>query len=99
MLGESTFQVSTTALSSQSCYYPCIFKNSHHRPEDVHVAQPDVKDSSVAKVAKQQPTKATPKTLDEAISAAMLSTKIYGAHAVESRMAWELVEEMEASSR
>ena len=84
--------------------------NSHHRPENVHVA----KASSAEAVNGSEVVngdsvngddingavpKSAPKTLEEAISAAMLASKVYGKTSVESRMAWEVVEEMEASNR
>lgn len=86
---------------------PCFFgpsflssTHSHHRPEDVHVATSANKavESSKEKVVAAKKKTLPPQTLDQAISAAMLATKVYGSHAVESRMAWETVEEMEASS-
>eukprot|EP00977_Amphora_coffeiformis_P017477 scaffold5744_cov159-Amphora_coffeaeformis.AAC.6 len=70
--------------------------NSHHRADDVHIAKPVPIVSEAPVVEKEQ--KDLPKTLDDAINAAMLSTKIYGAHATDSQMAWELVEEMESAT-
>ena len=40
-----------------------------------------------------------PQTLEEAIEAAMLAKKVYGATSAEARMAFEIVEEMDAASR
>lgn len=38
-----------------------------------------------------------PQTVDEAIGAAMLASKLYGTHSTEARTAWELVEELDAA--
>jgi len=75
--------------------------NSHHKPSDVHVASPADCTSVVTPVVEVQKktakaAAAAPQTVDEAIKAALFLSKVYGNHASESRLAWELVEELEA---
>jgi len=73
--------------------------NSHHKSDDVHVAK-----QKAVEVVEETPTAggdaatttSAPQTVEEAINAAMFLSKVYGKHATESRLAWELVEELEA---
>jgi hypothetical protein len=78
--------------------------NSHHRRGDIHVsgvATPEEECSEAPTLEKDEPSKLTvkinPETVEEAIATAMLLKQTYGGSSKESRLAWELVEEMEAA--
>lgn len=77
--------------------------NSHHSREDIHVstsATPQEECGEVLTIEKEKPSilvKTNPGTVEEAIATAMTLKQTYGAHSKESRLAWELVEEMEAA--
>jgi len=73
--------------------------NSHHRAEDIHVQTKVSSEAPKSPKPAVEKKQAVPKTIEEAIGAAMLSSNIYGHHAVETRMAWELVEELDAALR
>jgi hypothetical protein len=79
--------------------------NSHHLPGDIHVAktrtEPAVQplqENTEKKEEKMKIVKTNPETVDEGISTAMFISQIYGSHSPEARLAWELVEEMEAAA-
>jgi hypothetical protein len=62
----------------------------------VHVANAPVASSATPVEQKKTRTVAAPQTVDEAINAALFLSKVYGNRASETRLAWELVEELEA---
>ena len=77
--------------------------NSHHSKGNIHVpaeATPEEECSEAPTLEKEEPStliKTNPETVEEAIAIAMSLKQTYGASSKESRLAWELVEEMEAA--
>lgn len=69
--------------------------NSHHRSGDIHVTLEE--ECSTEEPAKLDNAQEPPKTVEEAIERATMMSEVYGKTSVDARMAWELVEEMDAA--
>mmetsp|Transcript_2599 Transcript_2599/g.5624 ORF Transcript_2599/g.5624 Transcript_2599/m.5624 type:complete len:297 (+) Transcript_2599:125-1015(+) len=75
--------------------------NSHHRPADIHTAKNakvEVAPPAPEKKEKMKIVETNPETIDEAIAKAMFINQVYGAHSTEARLAWEIVEELDAAT-
>jgi hypothetical protein len=79
-----------------SLFFSPLDLYSHHQSSDVHVAKAPAEEATPAEQPTKTATAAAPQTVEEAINAALFLGKVYGNHASESRLAWELVEELEA---
>lgn len=72
--------------------------NAHHRSTDLHASKIE-EDEVECSTEEVEPTLSKkPTNVEEAIEQATLASQVYGKHSVDARMAWELVEEMDASA-
>lgn len=80
------------------CGFPldCFFLCSHHKPGDIHVKA----EEKPVVVVESEPAKESSahKDTSDAIKAALEASKTFGKASQEARVAWELVEEIDAAN-